>query len=147
MPRRIIFAGLFCLFLLGYETVLFSQTDFFLLRDIICSWEHRGHPNPDDAIGSAGEVGRCQMKPATARQIGYRGTNKNLLSLAFVNRAWALEKLYHCERKKKTDLPFILSRCYNGGANATTKSSLLYARQILSDYATQSFKKQFARSG
>lgn len=123
------------LFLLLFSFPVFGA-DLELIRDLICSWETRGIPElqRDDAIGDSSEIGRCQIKPKTARLIGYRGTNQNLLSIGWMNRIWALEYVRYCARRRG-NWAYAIAKCYNGGPNATTKSSYRYARQIASDYA------------
>ena len=50
-----------------------------------------------DAVGTSGEIGIMQVMPATARQLGFSGTNDQLfvpetniaLGVAYLSRAWA----------------------------------------------------------
>lgn len=123
-----------------------SPTDLELLATVICRWETRGLSEADrnDAIGTSGEVGACQIKPGTARQIGYRGKNVRLF-LPGINRAWALEYLRFCKSRLRTQSVFRLAHCYNAGPRARRYIAREYAKQIASDYAAAKFKMDFTR--
>src|SRR5690349_4629063 len=75
--------------------------DLLLLRDVICERESGGMEDRDDAIGKAGEIGRCQIRPGTARQVGYQGKNRDLFDKQ-TNEYVALLKLVACSRKYVT---------------------------------------------
>ena len=89
--------------------------DLALLRDVICAYETRGERRPEWAVGRAGELGVCQMRLGTARQIGYAGTPA-LLFDADVSRALAYTKLVMCARRYGTVRG--LAWCWNRGLRA-----------------------------
>jgi len=91
--------------------------DLGAIRDAICKWETRGERNPDKAPGAHGEIGRCQIKPGTAREAGFRGDLKDLWEPA-INRAWALELLRQCRTKYGPRSEARLVWCYHKGPRA-----------------------------
>ena len=107
---------LLALLVIGIPISASGHTDMRLLRDVICVYETRGMSRPDNARGASDEIGRCQIRPSTARQMGFRGDLK-YLELAHVNEAWALRYLRYCSWKLKTSDPARLAHCYNGGPN------------------------------
>ena len=112
--------GLLLCFVLFIPWVAQAQTDMKLLRDVICVYETRGEQERDKARGASDEIGRCQIRPSTARQMGFRGSPK-YLELGQVNEAWALMYLRFCSRKLRTQKPDKLAHCYNGGPNMPWK--------------------------
>jgi len=65
------------------------------------------------ARGSAGEVGLMQIKPATARGIGYRGSTKALYDPA-TNLEWGMKYLAGAHKRANGDLCGTILR-YNAG--------------------------------
>ncbi|PVB61612.1 transglycosylase SLT domain-containing protein [Labrenzia sp. 011] len=65
------------------------------------------------ARGSAGEVGLMQIKPATARGIGYRGSTKALYDPA-TNLEWGMKYLAGAHERANGDLCGTILR-YNAG--------------------------------
>lgn len=65
------------------------------------------------ARGSAGEVGLMQIKPATARGIGYRGSTKSLYDPA-TNLEWGMKYLAGAHKRAGGDLCGTILR-YNAG--------------------------------
>lgn len=115
------------------------------LRDVICAYETRGEPDRDAARGRtkdgkpSDEVGRCQLRPGSARQAGYRGTLTDL-ALPAINRIWALEYLYLCARKLGTYEDERLAHCYNGGPESPWEpygDARKYAAAIMKLYRLQ----------
>ena len=92
-----------------------SAVDLSVLRDTICEYETRGERIPDEAVGASGELGRCQIKIGTARQVGFQ-QHPALLFIADVNRTVALTKLIMCNRKYVTVKG--LAWCWNRGLRA-----------------------------
>ncbi|KKM82469.1 hypothetical protein LCGC14_1319280 [marine sediment metagenome] len=104
------------------------------LTPIICAWETRGEADPDDAVGGDGELGRCQIKPPTARLLGYRGTNKALLSNGLLNEYWADRMVKRCRAKWKTPSDYLIFYCYNAGLRSKanrSRKAVRYAKQLL----------------
>ena len=120
------------------------QIDYSLLRDIICHWETRNlsERQKNDYVGTSGELGRCAIRPGTARWAGYRGSNINLISYPLINRAWAKEVLVRVCAPRVTNTAFALARCYNGGPKAKSKFSLWYAKIIAAKYAHAFLRRQ-----
>ena len=111
----------------------------------ICRWETRGMPDRWNAIGRAGEIGACQIKPDTAREATkFKGTNPELIADIFKRSSWYAEKvLEKCLdwgwKNDSYDMPY----CYNGGFRATRgrRSIHKYARQVSGDYATRTLAR------
>ena len=113
-----------------------AHTDIALLRDVICSYETRGEAQPDRAKGESDEVGRCQIRPGTARWVGYRGSDRSL-SHPRINRHWSLEYLKFCRSKLGTDSVSRLAHAYVGGPYLPYEGygkARHYAAQILKRY-------------
>ncbi|WP_428643699.1 lytic transglycosylase domain-containing protein [Roseibium sp.] len=86
------------------------------------------------ARGSAGEVGLMQIKPATARGIGYRGPTKALYDPA-VNLEWGMKYLAGAHKRANGDLCGTILR-YNAGhyakrMNPVSKRYCSKVKQIL----------------
>ncbi len=99
-------------------TIAAEPLDLLRLRDVICKWESQAEPDPDDAVGHHdGSIGRCQIKPGTARLAGYRGKNAALLGpgSAELNRSVALSILALCWLKHPTWGVRGMAYCYNAG--------------------------------
>ena len=83
-----------------------QPVDLLKLRDALCEYETRGCsarnrmcPDADDARGLGGELGFCQLKPETLRQIGFKGKWRTLYVEALDrdrSKYWAHQKLLHC---------------------------------------------------
>ncbi len=108
-----------------------SDAEYRLLAEIICAWETRGEAEPDQAIGDAGELGRCQVKPTTARLLGVRfaalENPEASIQTAVAVLRWCASKGWHGTYNG--------AHCYNAGPKARLGSAHAYARQIASDYA------------
>jgi len=127
------------LLVVGIPTTVLTHTDLPKLRDTICAYETRGEKDPDAARGQSDEIGRCQIRPSTARQMGYRGSLA-VLTRPAINRAWALKYLLFCRRKLRTARVERLAHCYNGGPNAPWEPygpSRRYAAAIKQLYQSQ----------
>ena len=114
--------------------------DLLRLRDAVCAHETRGEADPDDALGRAGEIGRCQIKPGTARQVGYQGTNVALFRRE-TNEYWALVKIAACAQKYVTVKG--LAWCFNRGLNAGKVNGT--DKYVLAVEAEYNRKKQLAQ--
>ena len=105
------------------------------LRDLICFYETRGHPNPVDAIGTAGELGLCQIKSGTAHQVGYRGTNRALL-IAHTSKATALKIIRRCATSRGPEQIRRIIWCYrNGFASGTRDTADRYTKFVEMEFA------------
>lgn len=115
--RRCLLLVSFCFWMFLTTTIANASPppDLLLLRNVVCSYETRGEKDPDDAVGSSGELGACQILPGTARQVGYKGKNRDLFDHQ-VNEYWALVKLAACARKYVTVRG--LAWCYHRGLSA-----------------------------
>ncbi len=110
------------------------------LTETICQFETRGELNPDDAVGLDGELGRCQVKPGTARLVGYRGTNRALLSDTQTNRRVADLIVWRCSKRYRSarlgphwPSAYLTAYCYHAGFRAplnAKRRSRDYARNI-----------------
>ena len=122
-----------------------TQPDLALLREVTCKHETRGETVPNAALGSGGEIGRCQIKPLSAVRYGGQSANAELsliqLLIALVLRPEPIaeEILRYCAARIKIPTAFKIAACYNGGPNAarplTDSDRYLYAKQIATDYA------------
>ncbi len=86
------------------------------------------------ARGSAGEVGLMQIKPATARGIGYRGSTKALYDPE-TNLEWGMKYLAGAHKKAGGDVCGTILR-YNAGhfakrMNPVSKRYCSKVKQIL----------------
>ena len=99
----------------SYASAAPLPVNLLVLRDTICDYETRGERFPDEAIGASGELGRCQIKIGTARQVGFVG-HPALLFLGDVSRHVAYAKLVACNRKYVTVKG--LAWCWNRGLRA-----------------------------
>ena len=86
------------------------------VRDTICFVETRSIKNPFDAVSTKGALGPCQVTPATARTVGYRGTNAELLTNALTNYNVALKVVLNC-MSYGYFTPYRIAYCYHGGPN------------------------------
>ena len=145
MVRILIVAAIF---IAGWIPALVeAHTDIALLRDVICSYETRGEANPDRARGTSDELGRCQIRPGTARWVGYRGSDR-YLSHARINRHWSLKYLEFCKSKLGTDSVSRLAHAYVGGPYLPYEGygkARRYAAQILKRYRAAQFQAVAAR--
>lgn len=120
-----------------------NEIDLSLLRDTICDFETRGVRDRDlGEPGPAGEIGRCQVRVSTARQLGFKG-HWTLLLLPGFSEAWAMQKLRHCNRRTI----FALAFCYNAGRNARIDKDHAawgYAYQVRQIYYRAVLAKQLA---
>ncbi len=111
-----------------------AHTDMKLLRDTACEFETRGESRPDKARGKSDERGFCQMRPSTARQMGFKG-DLALLERRSEAKRLALKYFYYCARRLRTDNPARLLHCYNGGPGLPWKG-LGRARKYAADVLT-----------
>lgn len=84
------------------------------LAHAVVSVESKGNPK---ARGSAGEVGLMQIKPATARMMGYRGTTKALYDPE-TNIRWGMQYLATAHQLGGGEVCGTILR-YNAGHGAT----------------------------
>jgi len=84
------------------------------LAHAVVSVESKGNPK---ARGSAGEVGLMQIKPATARMMGYRGTTKALFDPE-TNIRWGMQYLAMAHQLGGREICSTILR-YNAGHGAT----------------------------
>lgn len=115
--------------------------DLKLLRDVICEHETRGVPERDlIEPGPAGEIGRCQIRISTARQLGFRG-HWTLLLLPAFNEAWAAEKVRMGFKRHGTI--FGTAFFYNRGKRPITKNDAgwSYAAQVSKEYNRRLFER------
>ncbi|OKL45406.1 lytic transglycosylase domain-containing protein [Pseudovibrio exalbescens] len=82
------------------------------------------------ARGAAGEVGLMQIKPATARGMGYRGSTKALYNPE-TNLEWGMKYLAGAHKKAGGDLCGTILR-YNAGhyAKRMNKISARYCQKV-----------------
>ena len=88
---------------------------------------HESGYNPR-ATGKAGEIGLMQIKLATARGIGYRGTRQGLYDPA-TNLKWGMKYLGEARRLARGSECGTLSR-YNGGLG-TRRTIRGYCNRVL----------------
>ena len=120
----------------GYAPQLAQAHDLDLLTEVICSYETRGESEPDAARGASDEVGACQVRPGTARLMGFHGSD-NLLANPRINRVIAKRYLHYCSRVLRTESITRLAHCYNGGPNLPYEGygpARRYATAILKRY-------------
>ena len=105
-----------------------KQAEYHLLAETICAWETQGELDPQNAIGLAGEIGWCQMKPRTAKMIGVLVSD-----LVHKDRERAVQaaivKLKFCA-KRGWHGTYWGAHCYNGGPWAKRGDAARYAKQI-----------------
>ncbi len=96
--------------------------NFAMLRDVVCQHETRGKVDPDDAVGEAREVGRCQIQKGTAELVGYDVKNRDLMAEGgALSREVAKAVLEYCARKfgPSAGIPtrdtHRITYCYNRG--------------------------------
>lgn len=80
------------------------------LAHAVITIESRYNPR---ARGQAGEIGLMQIKPATARGMGYRGSASGLYD-PYVNLTWGMKYLGEAKRRADGDLCGTILR-YNAG--------------------------------
>ena len=85
------------------------------------------------ATGRAGEIGLMQIKLATARGIGYRGSKQALYNPA-TNIEWGMKYLGQARKLAGGDQCGTLSR-YNGGL-ATKRMIRSYCKQVIAKVRT-----------
>ena len=112
-----------------------SDAEYLFLADRgICTWEVRGHPDPQNAVGPGGEIGWCQIKPSTADLLGIPlshlvSPDRSLAVAAAVEvLRWCFREGWHGTYRQ--------AHCYNAGPSARRGAAHAYARQIASDHAT-----------
>ena len=120
-----------------------AEIDLPLLRDTICDHETRGVKDRDlGEPGPFGEIGRCQIRVSTARQLGMTSHWSWLLIPAF-NEDMALRKLNHCNRRTV----FALAFCFNAGKQARIDKDHRawgYAYQVRQNYYRALLAKQLS---
>ena len=149
MIRSLLLAALLAMPALAWAP---TQPDLALLREVTCKHETRGETIPNAALGSGGEIGRCQIKPLSAVRYGGQSSNTELaliqLLVALVLRPEPIaeEILRYCAARIKIPTAFKVAACYNGGPNAAHPLSesdrYLYAKQIAADYAAARLKQR-----
>ena len=110
------------------------------LVQIVCRQESQGEADPDEAVGKANELGRCQIKPRVAKEHGYRFA---ALAVAEVSYQAATAVLLACTRNMRhwwlKDHPWAYRHayCYKEGAwsDGNDLAAHRYAKLAASDYA------------
>ena len=109
------------------------------LTPIICKFETRAERDPDDAVSRAHHpaLGRCQVKPDTARAVGYRGTNALLMTDSTTNRRIADRIIWRCSKRYRAarvgprwTAAYLTAYCYHAGFRG-----VLNAKRRSRDYA------------
>ena len=111
-----------------------SEAEYLFHADLICGREVRSHPDPRNAVGPGGEIGWCQIKPATAEMLGIP-----LSDLVGEDRDKAVQaaaKMLRDCASKGWHSAYRRAHCYNAGAAARPGAAHAYARQSASDHAT-----------
>ena len=108
-----------------------TPEEYRVLAELICAKETRGHPDPDHAVGRHGELGRCQIKPATALMLGVTfdrlvNTEVSVQTAVAVLR-WCSALGWHGARRG--------AHCYNAGPAAAEGTAYTYAKIIATHYA------------
>ena len=130
-----------------------DEIDMPLLRDTICEFETRGLEDRDfSEPGPFGEIGRCQVRISTARELGFTG-NWTLLMIPHYNEVWAKAKLDKCAKRiwrfdddegTRTEV-FGLAFAYNAGCRAKISKDHAawgYAYQVRARYYSALFNRQ-----
>ena len=123
-----------------------QTTDLVLLRSVLCHWETRGERNPQEAIGLGQEIGRCQIKPSSARMAMPDVPLAELL-VRLVVRPEPIAEAILTECQLRRIGAFALADCYHRGPYASgvpTGRDREYAKQAASDYA-EAYRKRIAR--
>ena len=110
------------------------------LVQIVCRQESQGEADPDEAVGRANELGRCQIKPKVAKEHGYRFA---ALAVAEVSYQAAAAVLLACTRNmrhwwlKYHPWAYRHAYCYKEGAwsDGKDQDAHRYAKLAASDYA------------
>ncbi|MCG8445502.1 MAG: lytic transglycosylase domain-containing protein [Hyphomicrobiales bacterium] len=97
------------------------------LAHAVITIESRYNPR---ARGQAGEIGLMQIKPATARGMGYRGSASGLYD-PYVNLTWGMRYLGEAKRRADGDLCGTILR-YNAGhyARRMNRTSARYCAKV-----------------
>lgn len=96
------------------QAAIGRSIDHYLLLKVICRYESRGSVDPEDEISHAGAVGYCQVRIITAKWLGYRGKNVDLMTNRAVNMLWGSKFLNKCLRKYGNRV-YRVAFCYHGG--------------------------------
>lgn len=134
---------LLILFLLSLSTHTALAVDLSLLRHRICSWETRGERLPDEAIGPGQELGRCQIKPSSARVVLPGLPLLGLLTRIVLNPESVADLILSVCAQRRVNA-FSIADCYHRGPRARGKPTgrdREYAKQIASDYAADLRRK------
>ena len=125
-----------------------QPVDIGVLQSVICSWETRNlnESVKDSTPGPDGEIGRCQIKLATAEMAGCKVTAQEL-AIRRVNEYCAREiLLFSFQRGHRR--PATLAYAYNGGHYSrfgTKERAYRYARIQAVRYAEAIRRKQWRR--
>ena len=116
-----------------------SRINLTLLPDIICDrTETLGESNPDDAVGLAREVGRCQIQLPSARLVGYNGTRRDLMTPGGrLSKQVARKILGRCAKLFGYYDVHRVAFCYNGGPSRRYRRksiSWMYANYVNREY-------------
>jgi len=124
--------------LAGAPERLGGRVELHLLREAACHWETRGEAEPGEAIGPGQEIGRCQIKPGSARAaLAEPPLVELLVRLVVRPEPIADAILRDCEARGKARA-FDLADCYHRGPSARgapTGRDREYAKQLAADYA------------
>lgn len=91
-----------------------------------------------NAVGSAGERGVMQIKPSTARGIGYKGSSRGLND-CYTGVYWGMKYLRMAIDKARGDLRYA-AYLYNAGINAKTRNPAK-KRYVLAVFSKKSLTK------
>ena len=120
-----------CLICFAWVAHAHTPLEYRVLAEVICERETRGHPDADHAIGAAGELGRCQIKPATAIMFG---VTFDRLADPEVSMQTAVAVLRWCSVKGWHGA-YRGAHCYNAGPGAMAGVARAYAKTVAADYA------------
>ncbi len=119
---------LMILLLILYITLLArvakAEPDIYLLRDVICAYETRGEPNRNTAVSYANAVGRCQILPIRAEEIGCMWWR---LNITWYSQLCALLILEDCQLRFGSRL-WNIARCYNPSRSYIKTIAVKYAQ-------------------
>jgi len=121
-----------------------AELNLPLVRDLVCHWETRNiHESKKDSyVGDDEELGRCQILPSTAKDMGIAF---HLLGRRDVSEAAALLYLEHCAHvMRRTDVA-TLGRCYNGGPRSISRRAYWYGKTLAAAYAERTRADRWAR--
>ena len=120
------------------------------LLEAICTYESRDFKDPNDAVAKADEIGRCQPRRSTVKELlNWQGSNADLDNLVLRDywRNTMVAKMYldkcrdkhgwHWKQRKK------VAYCYNAGLYAKPfrdRGAWKYATEVISVYDSHRMK-------